>query len=111
MSKGPGRIERAIVAIFEREPDAALTVEELCEIIFATDTVEKKHRVSVIRAGKKLMTRGALNKGLECYRSESVGGQLVFFNRYDVMSYALARLKADSRAYYRSNDSRRWPGS
>jgi hypothetical protein len=33
-------------------------------------------------------------------------GKLVLFGRYNVMSYAMARLKADPHNHYRSNDPR-----
>jgi hypothetical protein len=34
MSRGPGRIERAIEAAFAAEPDNAFTIEDLCDRIY-----------------------------------------------------------------------------
>lgn len=41
--------------------------------------------------------------------AEGLGGQLVAYQRCDVTSYAIARLKADSLNHYRSNDLRLLP--
>ncbi len=89
MSRGPGRIEQAIEAAFTVEPDNAFTVDDLIERAFSgVHRVEKKHRVSVIRAAKKVAGR------MEDYCWDGyAGGQLVFFNHASVASYAMARLK------------------
>jgi hypothetical protein len=52
MSKGAGRVERAIAGVFEAEPDNAFTVEDLCDRAYPGELVEKKHRVAVLRAAK-----------------------------------------------------------
>jgi len=45
MSRGPGRIERAIAAILDAESDNAFTTEDLCERVYrGVNRVEKKHR-------------------------------------------------------------------
>ena len=104
MSKGPGRIERAIAAILDGEADNAFTTEDLCERVYSgVNRVEKKHRVAVLRAANKLVKRRD-NTG--CWRSENLGGTRVYFNIDNVMSYAMARLKADNLNHYRSNDDR-----
>jgi hypothetical protein len=59
MSKGAGRIERAIVEAFVAEPDNAFTVEDLCDCVYrGVNRVEKKHRVAVLRAMKKMASNG-----------------------------------------------------
>lgn len=58
MSRGPGRIERAIERLIAGQPDAAFLIDDLCWIVFpAIDAVEKKHRVSVLRATAKVISR------------------------------------------------------
>lgn len=58
MSRGPGRIERAIERIMDAEPDSAFTVGDLCWRVFpAIQAVERKHRVSVLRAIEKVTAR------------------------------------------------------
>ena len=61
MSRGPGYVERAIKQVFEAEPDRVFTTEELCTRVFGTTTkkIEKKHRVSLVRAAKHLLKREA----------------------------------------------------
>jgi hypothetical protein len=104
MSRGPGRIERAIAVILNTEPDNAFTTEELCERIYCgVNRVEKKHRVAVLRAANRLI-KYRDNTG--CQRCENLGGSRVYFNIDNVMSYAMARLKTDQFNHYRSNDDR-----
>ena len=50
MSRGPGRIERTIRALMAANPDLAFTTDWLCCQLFTTSQVEKKHRISVLRA-------------------------------------------------------------
>lgn len=112
MSRGPGRIERAIESIFRTEPGDAFTTEDLIDRIYpAVDTAQKKHRVVTMRAAKNVCER---IDGWVWWQSESRGGTLVFWNRCDVMSYATARLKTDEINYYRHKDTRipaHWRGS
>lgn len=104
MSKGPGRISHAIEAAIEAELDNAFTVEDLCDRVYpGINRVEKKHRVSVLRAAKAIVAR---RSDLDWVTSEGLGGTLVIFNRCRVLSYAMARLKTDCLNRYRSNDGR-----
>ena len=98
MSRGPGRIERAIHDLFDKHPEGAWTTEDLCRVIYPTaNRVEKKHRVAVIRAMKKIA-----GKADDQYRdwlslvASSTGRTWVLHNFTNVMSYGLARLKADN---------------
>ena len=101
MSRGPGRIARGIGDIFDAHRDNAFTTEELCEQVYPGVSVEKKHRICVIRASKNLALRRA---EIDYMTGDGVGRQFVFYRRDSVNSYAMARLKSDSG--YRSNDLR-----
>jgi hypothetical protein len=58
MSKGPGRIERAIAAALDAEPDGAFTTDDLCDRVYrGVNRIEKKHRVAELRAASNLMKR------------------------------------------------------
>jgi DNA (cytosine-5)-methyltransferase 1 len=58
MSRGRGRIERAIAAAFEAEPRRAFSVEALARIAYPDiEGVEKRHRVAVIRAAENIARR------------------------------------------------------
>jgi len=104
MSKGPGHVSRAIEAALEVEPDNAFTIEDLCERVYRRlNRVEKKHRVAVLRAAKAIVAR---RPNLDWMSSEGLGGTLVLFDRYRVLSYAMARLKTDRSNRYRSKDKR-----
>jgi hypothetical protein len=51
MSKGPGRIQRAIAALIEAEPDGAWTAADLCLIAYPhSQTVMRMRFISVLRA-------------------------------------------------------------
>jgi hypothetical protein len=96
MSRGPGKIERAIEAAFLKEPSRTFSTQELIPIAYpGRKAVEKKHRVAVLRAANKiarlLWWRGR--------RSERPGGEVVFSNLLDVRSYALGHLRRDFSHY------------
>lgn len=60
MSRGPGRIERAIRGLFDAHPDEAFTTDQLCEHCYSLDypdEVERKHRVAVVRAAYRVVER------------------------------------------------------
>src|SRR4051812_10913423 len=106
MSQGAGRVERAIIAAVQAEPDNAFTVADLCDRVYpGINRIEKKHRVAVQRAMKSVTSRshGELALWTEGFWGY---GKLVLFGRYNVISYAMARLKADPFNNYRSNDPR-----
>ena len=96
MSKGLGHVGRAILAAFEDEPDNAFTTEELCERVYAGAT-SRAERVAVLRAVKSLAARRP-DLGIRGVRGEfsGRGRPMTFFNRYRLLSYAMARLKEDN---------------
>jgi hypothetical protein len=100
MNKGPGRVEQIIEAVFAAEPDNAFTIEDLCDRVYPGELIEKKHRVSVLRAAKRVAKRRG---EIDTITGEGLGGTLIFFDQYCVLSYAMARLKSSS---YRTNDKR-----
>jgi len=101
MRTGPGRVERIIDAVFAAEPENAFTIEDLCDRVYPGEAIEKKHRVSVLRAAKKIARRRG---EIGTMTGEGLGGTLIFFDQYCVLSYAMARLKSSS---YRTNDKHR----
>jgi hypothetical protein len=94
MSRGPGRIERAIRELFAANPDLAFKVVDLVEHCYPGVTEsEKKHTVSVIRA-----SRGVVEKDRDwtIWKSEyGKGGTLVFVNQASLQSHCLGFLMAD----------------
>lgn len=102
MSKGAGKVERAIEAAFAADPDNAFTTDELCQLVYSgINSIEKKHRVAVVRSAKSLSKRASRFSWLV---GEGLGGRLVFFDCYNVMSYAMARLKVEG--LYEPGDTR-----
>jgi hypothetical protein len=110
MSRGPSRIEGALVAIFDGERDNAFTIQDLCERIWPdvyqdpqAGRIERKHRRTVIQAARNIARQ---RPEIQWLHGERLGRGLVFFRHDEVMSYAMARLKADRFQRYRSKDSR-----
>jgi len=56
MSKGPGNIERQLLAIFEKNRQGFFSTKQLCRKVYRERLVEKKHRVSVLRALDRMST-------------------------------------------------------
>ena len=61
MSKGPGKVQTQLIALFKKNADRYFSTEELCCWAFGVRRVEKKHRVSVLRALKRISEIQALN--------------------------------------------------
>src|SRR5262249_46583710 len=101
MSRGPGKLQRAIEAIFGAEPDNGFLLTELCERIYrGINQVDKKHRVAVARAAYGI-------PWLAIRKRETLGGELVFYNPASAMAYGMARLKGDNfEGYERNSDPR-----
>jgi hypothetical protein len=105
MSKGPGRIERAIAAILDAEPDNAFTTEDLCKRIYKVEEVEKRHRVAVLRAAANVMKRRDV---MRIWKSDTLGETKVYFDITNVMSYAMAAMKADFLFHYSNHNPNVW---
>jgi hypothetical protein len=101
MSRGPGKIQRAVMAVFEAEPENGLLLSELCERVYrGINRVEKKHRVAVARAAHGI-------PWLAHMKRDTLGGELVFYNPASVVAYGMARMKGDKFCgYERNTDSR-----
>lgn len=54
MSRGPGILQCSLIAAFQGESGRRFAVEELAEIAFPGETIERKHLVSVRRALRNL---------------------------------------------------------
>jgi hypothetical protein len=97
MSKGPGRIERAIESLFIAQPDSAFTSDELCLHAYPNlnpserRLIQRKHAVSVIRAAKKVCAR---MPDWTMQHGWGRGGLGVFLNRASLASFAVGSRKA-----------------
>jgi aminoglycoside phosphotransferase len=109
MSRGPGKIERAIEAAIDAEPDNAFTVEDLCVHVYRLRRItapSKAQRVAVLRAVKSVAKR---RDNLWTFAGETVGAPSVYYHADRLLSYAMGRLKADNINHYESRDARlRW---
>jgi hypothetical protein len=104
MSKGPGRIERALIVLFDAEPDNAFTIEDLCcKVYDSWRETPRKQRVSVLRAMKRVQAR---RDTLDRLQSWTKGNTWVYFNKLSVLSYGMARLKADNLRRYQQKYSK-----
>jgi hypothetical protein len=97
MSRGPGWVEQKVEAVFKANGDNAFTTDDLCRRVYRPRSrkalpIEKKHRVAVIRAAKRVAER----MGWTWLMSWGRGGTLVFADACNVMSYAMGREKCSN---------------
>lgn len=79
MSRGPGRVQSAIIFAFEQDPAARFTARDLAEIAFADKQITPSHVSAVTRALKSpaLQRRLALSS-FRSGRLRTGGWQLVY---------------------------------
>ena len=95
MSRGPGKIERAIEAAFADTPDDIFMVEDLVALAYpGVNRIEKKHRVAVLRAAAKVCGR---TDWRQIYSSRPGGGS-VFVNMRSLRSYGLGEVRVHADA-------------
>ena len=88
MSPGPGRIERAIRALFDAHPDEAFTTDELCEHCYPDDwPVERQHRGAALRAAKKVVE---VDPDWRLTWSWTLGNTLIFYNQASLSGAVMA---------------------
>jgi hypothetical protein len=111
MSRGPGRIERAIRELFDAHPDLAFVTDELAEHCYPdAGPIERKHQVAVLRAAQKVV---ANDPDWTVWLISGMGTGLVFVNQANVQSYTLGLMIGSSLPdiIYRSEKrARRRPG-
>jgi len=91
MSRGPGKIERAIENLLRVNSRRSFTGEELTLACYpGINRPEKKHRVSALRAMRKIAP--SLHWGSRFIWGSN--GSLVFFNLLDLRSYAIGATRA-----------------
>jgi hypothetical protein len=56
MSRGPGLISQRLQAIFRQHPEEMFTTTDLCQRVYKLRNIQKKHRVAVLRALRRLGT-------------------------------------------------------
>jgi hypothetical protein len=100
MSRGRGRIEQVVEALFTSKPSETFSTDELVEAVYrGVNRIEKKHRVAVLRAADKVANRLHWQRW-QCERWGISGGVAgrgsIYVNMLDVHSYALGRLRVDN---------------
>lgn len=90
MSRGPGRIERAIRELLDAHPDLAFVTDDLVTHCYpGITTIERKHQVSVLRAMHKVIANDPdwWEWKIECGQ----GSGAVFLNYGSLKSYTMGR--------------------
>jgi hypothetical protein len=100
VSRGPGRIERAIRQLFDAHPDEAFVTDELAEHCYPdVRPVTRKHQVAVLRAAWNVLK----NEADWCEeRINGMGNGYVFYNAANVRSTTLGRSIVWGDIVYRS---------
>jgi hypothetical protein len=86
VSRGPGRIERAIWALFDANPDGVFFTDELAEHCYPDAVIERKHMVAVLRAAWNVVERNP-DWGVRWLAQR--GRQFVWFNQASLTSTTL----------------------
>ena len=61
MSRGPGHVEAQLFEILSKKRRGIFSTAKLCRKVFGIIQVKKKHRVSVLRALKRMSKRSTLD--------------------------------------------------
>jgi hypothetical protein len=61
MSRGPGRIEVQIIELFRERRKTYFQTDDFCRAVYGIQHVAKKHRVSVLRALRRLSGKSNLD--------------------------------------------------
>src|SRR5690242_2974162 len=89
MSRGPGRIERAIRQLFDAHPDLAFVTDELAEHCYPdARPIERKHQVAVLRAAHKVVED---DPDWRIWKIVGMGCGYAFVNVCNVQSYVIGR--------------------
>jgi hypothetical protein len=114
MSRGAGRIERAIRALFDAHPDLAFVTDDLVEHCYpGVAAIERKHQVSVLRAARSVIEN---DPDWRMHRIGAQGTGWVFSNGDSAMSSACADqiagviYRSEKRAARKRYDWVRAPG-
>src|SRR3954470_16857744 len=90
MSHGPGRVQRNIEDLFQNNPSATFTTEDLVACAYpGRNRVEKSHRVAVLRAAVPVAHR--MWWRMQC--APVIGCAVVYFNLCDITSYATGQMR------------------
>lgn len=90
MSKGPGRVERAIGEAFTSNPDGYFSVTDLATLVYPDRPCDRAQRVAIIRAADKVAPR----IHWVWFRSDNRGGEIIYANGLSLRSYALGSIRA-----------------
>jgi hypothetical protein len=91
VSKGPGRIERAVEAAFKGNLDGYFSRSDLVAMVFPGDgPITRAMRNSVARAAENVCGRLHWVK----FKSWSRGGEAIYANGLSLRSYALGQTRA-----------------
>jgi hypothetical protein len=94
MSRGLGRVQRLIVAMFTGNPGAVFSVADLGMVAYpGVNQVEKRHRVAVLRAAEHAADA--------CGWRASRGASIEFYNPFSTRSAALATMRATWKRFSR----------
>jgi hypothetical protein len=91
MSRGPGRIERAIGKLLAANPDASFTIIEVAKHCYPDAApIEKRHTVSVLRASRNVVRR---DPDWAMRWSSNPGCPYHFVNHASLKSFCISRLR------------------
>jgi hypothetical protein len=103
MSRGPGRIERALRGLFDASPDRAFLTADLVKHCFPdARRIERKHEVSVLRAARKIVA------GDPDWTSWRTDWGSIVYNGGNLRSYGLFEILRSEGRLIRPDGSGEW---
>jgi hypothetical protein len=105
MSKGPGNVQRALLALFRRRPFAAVPLWELCWHCGRKD--DHAGRVSVMRACRAVAKQGALP--LTWKTAPGKGAPIIVYRSDNARACARAERLCEGGHLYGKRRTTQWP--
>jgi hypothetical protein len=88
MSKGFGRVQSALIDIFENIGEETYSLAELCELVYG-QAAQKKHRVAVLRAVNDILKRFPWI----CVERDTYHGSYCFCDGSKLQAYAVMQTR------------------
>src|SRR3954454_965216 len=102
MSRGPGRVQRGIEELFQNNPSATFTTEDLVAHVYpGINRIEKSHRVAVLRAAGPVAGR----MWWRMQWAPVIGNAMIYYNQCDITSYATGQLRTGFTLYHKTPDN------
>ncbi len=71
MSRGPGRLQRGLIAAFQAEPDRRFTIEELAALVYPGEAFKRDHASAAVPGARWRPPAGVSRRGARKQRKNA----------------------------------------